>query len=690
MKNTPCDPGHLDRFLQGNLADHEEKALTSHLDVCEACRVTLESRAADPSRWAEVRSLLEKPETCPTCEESMVASSLPLPVRQVLSMLNPTDDTHSLGRLDDFEIRGVVGYGAMGVVFKAGDPSLDRVVAIKVMNPTLASCGTARLRFAREAKAAAGILHPNVIPIHSVAPNHALPYLVMPYIKGKSLQKRIDQNGPLSVPEILRVSGQIAAGLLAAHRQGLIHRDIKPANIMMEEGVETVVITDFGLARAINDATMTRSGTIAGTPEFMSPEQARGESIEFCTDLFSLGSVMYMLSSGRSPFRAQTSYGVLRKINDEQPTPIREINPDIPNWLCTIISRLHSKSPDERPTAEQTLNLLEGCLAHVYQPDRIALPAGLVQAVNRKSPRFVSALLKGLFPMMICIALCFVTYWLAPVALLVPQDDRVVEVPIQNQKVAQELIADSDSNNTVFKRLELQYPNLQTPGTVVLDINRGFIEVSGHDEPTIVIEVLDPPRDAKRNRDDTDLKFAPRYDIKLDEIKNEIRLETYNQDYQLNLRVKVPKQSNLSVETYYDGYLQVRNVAGKILAHSQNCDIRLLDISGTASAFSYNGDITVSLKSVNNDADLDFESYNGSIDVSLPENVQVTTAVSAGVGTYQSDFSIEPAVAGIKTKFNSSGLENANSYQFGTINSGGVPLRIESEKGKVSLRKITP
>lgn len=690
MKINSCNPDQLARFLHGELAVHDEESLTQHLDRCEACRMTMEQSAAESSQWAEVRSLLEKSASRTTGEDAAAESSLPLLVRQVLGMLNPTDDPHSLGRLDDFEIRGIVGYGAMGVVFKAEDRSLDRVVAIKVMNPSLASCGTARHRFAREAKAAAGILHPNVIPIHSVSPNHALPYLVMPYIKGKSLQKRIDQDGPLSIPEILRVAVQIAAGLVAAHRKGLIHRDIKPANIMMEEGGETVVITDFGLARAIDDATMTRSGTIAGTPEFMSPEQARGESVDFCTDLFSLGSVMYMLCSGRSPFRAQTSFGVLRKINEEQPVPIREINPDIPNWLCNIIARLHSKSPAARPTAEQTLQLLERCLAHVYQPDRIALPPELAVNVSRQSFVSVPVTLKGVILMLTCIMLFFIAYWLTPAEMFVPQDDKVVVGEIQNQKGESEFNSNSASKHTVFKRLEMSYPKQDRRGTVVIDINRGFIEVSGHDEPTVVIEILDPPQDGKQNRDGNQVNFAPRYDLKTDETKNEIRLDAYNQNYPLNLRIKVPRQSNLSLDTYYDGYLQVQNVNGGITAHSQNCDIRLLNVSGTASAFTYNGDIAVTMVGVDNDADLDFESYNGSIDISLPESIKATTAVSVGVGSYQSEFQIEPPVAGVKTKFNAIDLENSSSYQMGTINSGGVPLRIESEKGQVFLRKILP
>jgi serine/threonine protein kinase len=263
----------------------------------------------------------------------------------------------------------------MGVVLKAVDKSLDRIVAIKVMAPHLATSGAARKRFAREAKAAAAVLHPNVIAIHSVSNDEVLPYLVMPYLRGTSLQKRLDGEGPLSLQEILRIGSQVAAGLAAAHAQGLVHRDIKPANILLEEGVERVAITDFGLARAVDDATITHSGVIAGTPQYMSPEQARGEAVEQRSDLFSLGSVLYAICTGRPPFRAETTYGVMRRITDDEPTPIREINAEIPEWLERIVLKLMSKSPDDRiASATEVATLLEQCLAHVQQPTTVELP----------------------------------------------------------------------------------------------------------------------------------------------------------------------------------------------------------------------------------------------------------------------------------------------------------------------------
>ena len=223
--------------------------------------------------------------------------------------------------------------------------SLNRFVAIKALAPHLASSGAARQRFAREAQAAAAVIHENVIAIHGVAETDVLPYLVMPYERGISLQKRIEAVGALGVVEILRIALQTASGLAAAHAQGLVHRDVKPANVLLADGVERVKITDFGLARAADDASLTRSGVIAGTPQYMSPEQARGETVDARSDLFSLGSVIYAMCVGRAPFRAETSYGVLRQITDSEPTPIIQLNPAIPTWLCQLIEKLHAKSP---------------------------------------------------------------------------------------------------------------------------------------------------------------------------------------------------------------------------------------------------------------------------------------------------------------------------------------------------------
>ena len=194
-----------------------------------------------------------------------------------MDFLEPSDDSARLGRLGDYEIVEVIGRGGMGIVLKGHQRELNRYVAVKVLAPHLALSAAARKRFAREAQAAAAVVHPHVMAIHAVAATAKLPYLVMPFVAIESLQQRLDRNGPLDVKDVLRIGLQAASGLAAAHAQGLVHRDVKPANILLETSVERVMLIDFGLAHAVDDATLTRTGIIAGTPQYMSPEQANGE-----------------------------------------------------------------------------------------------------------------------------------------------------------------------------------------------------------------------------------------------------------------------------------------------------------------------------------------------------------------------------------------------------------------------------
>jgi uncharacterized protein (TIGR03067 family) len=379
--HRPCNQKHADQFLQSDAYRVEDEELIAHLETCHDCREYMDQQAAAPEMWGQLSTLLKPGEFDTASQPDFSAATTghhggkPAAAQDVLDALAPTDDPHKLGRLGGYEIIGVVGVGGMGVVLKAVDTSLDRIVAIKVMAPQLANNENARKRFAREARAAAAVLHPNVVPIHSVASGTSLPFLVMSYIRGGSLQKRLEKEGPLPLVEVLRIGSQVAAGLAAAHHQGLVHRDIKPGNILLEEGVERVTITDFGLARAVDDNTVTQQGTIAGTPQYMSPEQARGEQVDQQSDLFSLGSVLYAICTGRPPYRGDSSYGVMRKIIDERPTPIQELNPNVPQWLCAIIEKLMSRGKSERfASAVVVHELLESCLSHVQQPHAIPLP----------------------------------------------------------------------------------------------------------------------------------------------------------------------------------------------------------------------------------------------------------------------------------------------------------------------------
>jgi serine/threonine protein kinase len=293
-----------------------------------------------------------------------------------LSFLAPAFKPGHLGRLGHYEIQEVIGKGAFGTVLRAFDEKLHRVVAIKVLSSAYAANGAARKRFTREAQNAAAVKNDHVVAIHAVDDEAQPPYLVMEIIDGFSLQDKIEKKGPLSVKEILRIGMQTAEGLAAAHKQGLVHRDIKPANILLENGVERVKITDFGLARAVDDASVTQSGTVAGTPLYMSPEQAEGLQIDHRSDLFSLGTVLYAMCTGHPPFRASGTHAVLKRVIDASPRPIREINNEIPDWLCAIIAKLHAKKPEDRfQKATEVAELLGQHLAHLQQPTMVARPA---------------------------------------------------------------------------------------------------------------------------------------------------------------------------------------------------------------------------------------------------------------------------------------------------------------------------
>lgn len=389
---SQCDASQIARFLDRELSVREQEDFERHLDCCESCREQLANETADVKSWDETCEFLRDDdfelsplsEELPAIDDDDFEKQIAVGARRVLDYLSPTDDPHMLGRLGSYEIAGVIGSGGFGIVLKAFDPSLNRFAAIKVLAPHLASSGAARQRFAREAQAAAAVIHDNVIEIYGVSNSDELPYLVMPYVRSQSLQRRIENSGPLSIVEILRIGRQAAAGLAAAHAQGLVHRDVTPANILLADGTERVMLTDFGLARAADDASLTRTGVIAGTPQFMSPEQARGDQVDHRSDLFSLGSVMYMMCTGRPPFRATTSYGILRRITDNDPRGIREVNPDIPNWLEAIVSKLLAKDADQRfQSADEVTDLLEACLAHVQQPKTVALPNALKIATEK-------------------------------------------------------------------------------------------------------------------------------------------------------------------------------------------------------------------------------------------------------------------------------------------------------------------
>jgi hypothetical protein len=332
-----------------------------------------------------------------------------------LAFLAPSAHSGHLGRLGHYEVQEVIGKGGFGIVLKAFDERLHRVVAIKVLSPAFAANASARRRFIREARAAAAVKNEHVVGIYDVQEDANPPFLVMELIDGVSLQQKIDQTGPLGVIEILRIGVQIAEGLAAAHKQGKVHRDIKPANILLENGVERVKITDFGLARAVDDTSVTQSGIIAGTPMYMSPEQAEGLTIDHRSDLFSLGTVLYAMCTGDPPFRATGTVAVLKRVVEEIPRPIREINSEIPDWLEAIVATLHAKNPEDRfQTAKEVAELLGQHLAHVQQPGQSPKPPlELTRPPIGTRPRRLRSRLKAVALFVVLVALGFLVLpWL--------------------------------------------------------------------------------------------------------------------------------------------------------------------------------------------------------------------------------------------------------------------------------------
>jgi HD-like signal output (HDOD) protein/predicted Ser/Thr protein kinase len=251
-------------------------------------------------------------------------------------------------RLNGYEVKGVIGRGGMGVVFKGFDPMLNRFVAIKMLTPERLVYAEARERFLREARTSAAIQHENVVNIYAVGETNGLPYLVMEYIEGRSLEEMVEKDGPLTIADIARYGRQIAAGLHAAHARQVIHRDIKPANILVGRESSTVKITDFGLARVAHESRLSQDGMWVGTPMYMAPEQFNGTGVDCRTDLFSLGSLLYTLCAGVAPFNAENVLGLMKQICTETPPPLHVRRPDLPSWLHNLIRQLHAKPPASR------------------------------------------------------------------------------------------------------------------------------------------------------------------------------------------------------------------------------------------------------------------------------------------------------------------------------------------------------
>lgn len=485
----------LDQIGRDEILPNHLQFIEDHVSECEHCRELFATVTTEPDWTEEILPVLRERRgaTRDTAEADQSCGN-----DSALSLLGATDDPRMLGRIGTYEVTGVIGHGGMGIVFKAFDAPLNRFVAIKMMLPHLATSGAARKRFSREGQAAAAVVDDHVLPIYGVNEWQGVPYLVSQYSSGTSLQKRIQDQAPLELKEILRIGLQAARGLAAAHAQGLVHRDVKPSNILLDATVERALLTDFGLARAVDDASLTRSGTITGTPQFMAPEQARGESVDQRSDLFSLGAVIYAMCTGHPPFRAETSYGMLLRITDDEPRPIRDINLDIPEWLCGIVARLMAKQPDDRfATASEVAELLEKCLAHLQRPATVPLPHPVITAkpaANRnRRPPMVKSIAAATFAFALLFAGVMIVLELNKGQLRIQCDTDEVPIRImQDDQVVQRLTV-TKSGKTVH--IDAGQYVVEVDGEIDgITVENGVVSLKRRTTEIVKISKQDPDR----------------------------------------------------------------------------------------------------------------------------------------------------------------------------------------------------
>jgi eukaryotic-like serine/threonine-protein kinase len=284
-----------------------------------------------------------------------------------------------------------IGRGGMGIVALARDVALDRPVAIKLLPPDLATSAAGRARFVQEARTAAALSHPHIIPIHAVEEHEELVFFVMTFVDGETLAERIRRAGPLSSGMCVRVVQEIAWALAHAHANGVVHRDVKPDNVLLERATGRVVVTDFGIARTASLADITAEGEVVGTPRYMSPEQASGEAVDGRSDVYSLGVVAFFAATGRPPFDAPSAAALLMKHLVEPAPPLATVRPGLPARFATAIDRCLAKRPADRwPSAEELATALgiAGGGAHDVPP--------MVRAFLRESSSAGSDIALGL------------------------------------------------------------------------------------------------------------------------------------------------------------------------------------------------------------------------------------------------------------------------------------------------------
>ncbi len=280
--------------------------------------------------------------------------------------------TH-LGR---YEVIGELGQGAMGVVYKAKDPLIDRVVAIKTinLNQALEEREEYEGRFYQEARAAGRLSHHNIVTIYDVGKSGDVAYIAMEFLEGRELRDVLNEKSVLPLPQVLDIVAQVAQGLAYAHDHGIVHRDVKPSNIMIQKDGH-VKITDFGIARMASAAVRTQTGMVLGSPKYMSPEQVMGKLTDQRSDIFSLGIMLYEMLTGRPPFSGENVNAIMYQTLNAAPPSPSSLNPEVPDMLNFIVAKALAKKVDERyQSAREFAEDLRACRATLPQEAIVAAP----------------------------------------------------------------------------------------------------------------------------------------------------------------------------------------------------------------------------------------------------------------------------------------------------------------------------
>jgi serine/threonine-protein kinase len=300
--------------------------------------------------------------------------TLPGPASTLAPIASVTPDTH-VRQVGRYRIESRLGRGGMATVYRAHDPSIGRDVAIKFLHASLCEDDDCRMRFLREARAAGGLSHPNIVVVHDVGEIDNRPYMAMELIDGAPLADTLDEQRSLPVRDAVIIGLQLARALEYAHARGIVHRDIKPGNIMLLRDGQTIKVTDFGIAH-MDDGTgeqRTLVGTVMGTPQYMSPEQTRGEKLDGRSDLFSAGVVLYQMLAGERPFRGDSMVAVATRIATEDPVPVTQRRPEVPGSLRRVVDRCLAKQPAQRyPSGKELADALVKVLAEIDEAAREA------------------------------------------------------------------------------------------------------------------------------------------------------------------------------------------------------------------------------------------------------------------------------------------------------------------------------